>query len=67
MHMLFTDTDSLMLEVETKDFYQDMEDHKEWFDLSFYPPGHQFRHMENEKVLVTNCLVTLYCQNFELL
>ena len=50
MHMLFTDTDSPMFEVQTEDIYRDMVEHKEWFDLSFYPLGHQYRVMDNEKV-----------------
>jgi len=49
--LLMTDTDSLFLEVETPDFYQDMFDHKERFDLSFYPEGHPYRWMDNEKVV----------------
>jgi hypothetical protein len=32
--LLFTDTDSLCYEIETKDVYQDMYDNKEMFDLS---------------------------------
>ena len=32
--LLFTDTDSLCYEIRTKDFYQDMYDNKEMFDLS---------------------------------
>ena len=32
--LLFTDTDSLMYEVETEDFYQDMVDNAELFDMS---------------------------------
>ena len=50
MQMLFTDTDSLMFEVQTEDIYRDMFEHKEWFDLSFYQLGHQYRVMDNEKV-----------------
>ncbi len=50
MQMLFTDTDSLMFEVQTEDIYRDMFEHKDWFDLSFYPLGHQYRVMDNEKV-----------------
>ena len=32
--LLFTDTDSLMYHVETDDFYQDMVDNAELFDMS---------------------------------
>lgn len=32
--LLYTDTDSFIYEVETKNIYRDMQQHKEWFDLS---------------------------------
>ena len=36
--LVYTDTDSFLLEIETKDVYADMvRDHAEWFDLSEYP------------------------------
>ena len=39
--LLFTDTDSLMYEIETGDFYKDIsEDVKVRFDTSDYPPNH---------------------------
>ena len=39
--LLFTDTDSLMYEIETKDFYKDISaDVKHRFDTSDYPPDH---------------------------
>ena len=39
--LLFTDTDSLMYEIETKDFYKDIsEDVKDRFDTSDYPENH---------------------------
>ena len=39
--LLFTDTDSLAYEIETKDFYQDISpDVKSMFDTSNYPEGH---------------------------
>ena len=39
--LLFTDTDSLMYEIQTKDFYKDIsEDVKHRFDTSDYPPEH---------------------------
>ena len=39
--LLFTDTDSLMYEIETKDFYKDIStDVKRRFDTSDYPPDH---------------------------
>ena len=39
--LLFTDTDSLMYEIETEDFYKDIsEDAKNRFDTSDYPDNH---------------------------
>ena len=39
--LLFTDTDSLMYEIKTEDFYKDIsEDVKDRFDTSDYPPDH---------------------------
>ena len=39
--LLFTDTDSLMYEIQTEDFYMDISaDVKHWFDTSDYPPDH---------------------------
>ena len=39
--LLFTDTDSLMYEIKTEDFYKDIsEDVKDKFDTSDYPPNH---------------------------
>ena len=39
--LLFTDTDSLMYEIETKDFYKDISaDVRRRFDTSDYPPDH---------------------------
>ena len=36
--LVYTDTDSFLLEIETKDVYANMvRDHTEWFDLSEYP------------------------------
>ena len=39
--LLFTDTDSLMYEIKTEDFYEDINgDVKDRFDTSDYPPNH---------------------------
>ena len=39
--LLFTDTDSLMYEIKTEDFYKDISgDVKDGFDTSDYPPNH---------------------------
>ena len=40
--LLFTDTDSLMYELDTDDFYKDIsEDIRDKFDTSEYPPNHE--------------------------
>jgi len=41
--LLFTDTDSLMYEIETKDIYKDINpDVERWFDTSGIPSDHPF-------------------------
>ena len=48
--LLFTDTDSLCYEITAEDFYRDMFDHKEQFDLSDMKLE-QFQNLENKKVV----------------
>ena len=48
--LLFTDTDSLCYEITTEDFYQDMLNYKEHFDLSDMHLK-QFKNLENKKVV----------------
>ena len=38
--MLFADTDSLCVEIETGDVYKDMEEQKDYYDFSEYPKHH---------------------------
>ena len=41
MAVLYTDTDSLVLEIETEDFFADIAaDVKEWFDTNDFSPEH---------------------------
>ena len=49
--LLFTDTDSLMLEIETADIYRDLKQHKELFDFSGYPKQHFCYDPTNNKVI----------------
>ena len=48
--LLFTDTDSLCYEIKTEDFYKDMFQSKEYYDLSDMKLE-QFNDSENEKVV----------------
>ena len=50
--LLFTDTDSLMYEIQTEDFYEDIAgDVGKWFDTSEYPEGLPIRTGVNKKVI----------------
>ena len=51
IQLLFTDTDSLMYEVSTDDFYQVMWAMKEEFDLASYPKSSPFYDPRNNKVV----------------
>ena len=52
--LLYTDTDSLLLEIKTDDVYQDMAKHAGLYDMSDYPPEHPLHSVENKKVLGKN-------------
>ena len=49
--LLYTDTDSLLLEIETEDVYRDMIAHAKLYDTSDYPREHPMHSVENKKVL----------------
>jgi len=51
--LLFTDTDSLCYQIQTKDFYKDMYKHKELFDLSDIKDDRfkKFHNDKNKKVI----------------
>ena len=49
--LLYTDTDSLLLEIETEDYYKDMERRKHLYDTSDYPKEHPLHSNTNKKVL----------------
>ena len=49
--LLFTDTDSLCVEIETDDVYVDMPEMKEHFDFSEYPKNHFLYSTENQAVV----------------
>ena len=49
--LLYTDTDSLLLEIQTEDVYKDMAEHAEFYDTSNYPQDHPLYNAANKKVL----------------
>ena len=49
--LLFTDTDSLMYEIEREDLYQDFHDSKDLFDFASFPKDSQFFDATNNKVI----------------
>ena len=49
--LLYTDTDSLLLEIKTKDIYKDMKSNEHMYDTSDYPTSHFLHSMKNKKVL----------------
>ena len=49
--LLFTDTDSLCYEIETKDIYKELWEDKQLFDNSVYPKDSLYFSVENKKVI----------------
>ena len=49
--LLFTDTDSLTYEIESKDVYEELCKHKHLFDFSNYPKDSKFFDQANKKVI----------------
>ena len=49
--LFYSDTDSLLLEVQTEDVFGDMASHAELYDTSDYPPEHPLHSIANKKVL----------------
>ena len=49
--MLFTDTDSLIYEIKTKDVYENFSEDKSLFDFSDYPEDSKFFYPVNKKVV----------------
>lgn len=50
--LLFTDTDSLMYEIETPNLNEDIVKYKSMFDLSNYPVDHPFHDDANKKIVL---------------
>ena len=49
--LCFTDTDSLLYDIKTKDIYADMQQDSTYFDTSDYPTDHFLHSVVNKKVL----------------
>ena len=49
--LLFTDTDSLIYEIETNDIYEDFTEDKNLIDFCDYPQNSKFFGLPNEKVI----------------
>ena len=49
--LLYTDTDSLILNIETEDIYDDMKDMKQYYDVSKYPKNHEiFKGLTDQQI-----------------
>lgn len=51
IELLMTDTDSFVYKIETDDFYKDMYEDKEYYDMSEYDKEYQYYDESNKKVL----------------
>ena len=49
--LLYTDTDSLLVDIKTNDIYKDMSETKEDYDFSDYPKDHQLHDESNKEVI----------------
>ena len=49
--LVYTDTDSLILDIQTEDAYKDMQEHSWLYDTSNYPKDHPLYDNRNKKVL----------------
>ena len=48
--LLYTDTDSLLLEIKTEDVYKDMGENLDYYDTSDFPKDHPLHSQKNKKV-----------------
>ena len=64
-HLLFTDTDSLMYELETDDAYKEMWDYREFFDLAGYPKENRYYDPTNNKVPCTHVANPYFKTSFQ--
>ena len=49
--LLFSDTDSLLYEIDTDDIYKDMKEDEDMYDFSDYPVGHFLQSNNNKKII----------------
>ena len=49
--LVYTDTDSLILDIQTEDVYKDMQEHSWMYDTSNYPKENPLYSIENKKAL----------------
>ena len=49
--LLYTDTDSLLLDIKTEDVYKDMGENLDYYDTSDFPKDHPLHSQMNKKVL----------------
>jgi len=53
--LLYTDTDSLLVEIETEDVYEDMKNNMDLYDTSDYPKDHPlYSNVKKERCQETN-------------
>ena len=51
IELIYTDTDSFIIQVETDDIYKDMWEDKNLYDFSEYPKDHLYYNITNKRVL----------------
>ena len=51
IELCFTDTDSLLYEIQTEDIYEDMLANSDWYDFSEYPFEHSNYDPKNKKII----------------
>ena len=51
VRLLYTDTDSLILQIFTEDLYTDMESHQDLYDTSNFETDHRLYDLTNKKVI----------------
>ena len=67
VELIYTDTDSFVIEINTDDIYKDMFENKDLYDFSEYPTDHPNYNVVNKKVLgkfkgeLNSKLITEFC------